>query len=168
MADDQTPLSDLSEQSSDENSTNPPSKSPSDKGLDNGARSLLNNRGYRDTSQSVDKDPRDAKNDDVPRRSTRSSTRLQATQAQKEDIVKAISPYAARSSSDRTNILQEPSAAEEALKEIPQPQERLAQLLNAASKQGSADILALDPSDRITAYTELESWVEGSLDMYKV
>lgn len=165
------PLSDLSEQSSDENTPDSPNKSSgAGKGLDQGSRSLLTARGYKDKDgiQGSDKDPKDNKNDDGPRRSTRSSARLQASQTQKEDVVKSIAPFAAKTSADRSNVLQDPSTAADALKEIPQPQERQAQLLNAASHQGSTDILALDPSERLTGYSELESWVDGSLDMYKV
>jgi transcription initiation factor TFIID subunit 5 len=168
MSDELAPLSDLSEQSSDEISADSPSKTSGDKGLDQGTRILLNTRGYKDGAQTSDKDQKDNRTDDGPRRATRSSARLQASQTQKEDVVKSVAPYFAKSQTDRTNVLQEPSTVADALKEIPQPQERLAQLLNAASHHGSKDILALDPTDRLTGYSELEAWVDGSLDMYKV
>lgn len=169
MADDVATLSDLSDQSSDENSPGSPTKSSGNNGLEQGARTILNTRGYRSGSQSADRDPKDKQTDDAPRRPTRSSARLQANQTQKDDVVKSVAPYAtAKTATDQANVLQEPSVAADALKEIPQSQERLAQLLHAASGQGSADILALDPSDRLLGYSEFESWVDGSLDMYKV
>jgi transcription initiation factor TFIID subunit 5 len=167
MTDDIAQLSELSDQSSDENAGESSNKS-GDKGLDQGAQNLLNTRGYKDGAQSTDMDPKDGKNDDGLRRSTRTSARLQATQTQKEEVVKSVAPYAPKTPTDRSNGLQNPEATNLALRAIPQSHEKVSQLMETVKQQGSTDILALDPSDRLTGYSELEAWVDGSVDMYKV
>lgn len=44
----------------------------------------------------------------------------------------------------------------------------LQSLLSSIGPGGTEEILTLDPTDKQEGYRELESWVDGSLDMYKV
>lgn len=44
----------------------------------------------------------------------------------------------------------------------------LQSLLSSIGPGGTEEILTLDPTDKQEGYRELEAWVDGSLDMYKV
>lgn len=44
----------------------------------------------------------------------------------------------------------------------------LAELLTALDVKGADDVLSLDPADKAGGFRELETWVDGSLDMYQV
>lgn len=44
----------------------------------------------------------------------------------------------------------------------------LQSLLSSIGPGGTEEILTLDPTDKQEGFRELESWVDGSLDMYKV
>ena len=44
----------------------------------------------------------------------------------------------------------------------------VASLLKAIGPGGADEILSLDPTDRHEGFKDLENWVEGSLDMYRV
>lgn len=44
----------------------------------------------------------------------------------------------------------------------------LSKLLASLDAAGAEEILSLDPSDRAEGFRDLESWVDGSLDMYRV
>ena len=50
------------------------------------------------------------------------------------------------------------------VKDVPNLQDLLSNLGNVTVDE----ILSLDPTDRHEGYRELEAWVEGSLDMYRV
>lgn len=44
----------------------------------------------------------------------------------------------------------------------------LSKLLASLDAAGAEEMLSLDPSDRAEGFGDLESWVDGSLDMYRV
>lgn len=176
MAEAGSPISDLSDESIEGEVPESPSKSAADKAtLDQSARNLLNSRGYpankerSGTPSSIDKEAKDSKSEEGTRRATRSSARLQANQIQKDEVVKSVAPYVAKSTTEPANALQETQVTAQALQAIPSTKEKLATLLTSVGAgNGSTDILALDPSDRLGGYSDLEAWVDGSLDMYKV
>jgi transcription initiation factor TFIID subunit 5 len=43
----------------------------------------------------------------------------------------------------------------------------LVKLLTNLDVKGAEDVLSLDPTDKAEGFRELESWVDGSLDMYQ-
>ena len=171
-------LSELSDATSSEDNAAPESSKPnalpaaaptttSRSDFDNAAMDMLVNRGYR--PDAGEQSPISPDKDDGPRRSTRTSARLQASQIQKDEVVKVTAPYASRSTSDVSNALAEHQGTTQALQAIPSTHEKLATLLTSVSAtKGAEDILSLDPADRLGGYSELENWVDGSLDMYRV
>jgi transcription initiation factor TFIID subunit 5 len=132
---------------------------------------MLSNRGWN-ASAGTDNRLDNEKSDDQLRRSTRSSARLQATTIPKEGVVKQLAPYAPYATTPRSeaaNALADQQGTIQALKDIPSVPEKLQTLLASVSAtKGAEDILALDPADRLGGYSDLETWVEGSLEMYRV
>lgn len=83
-----------------------------------------------------------------------------------EDLVKALAVYAQKSRSgenvfkDAANVLQE-------LASMGNPA-TIQNLLSSIDAVGAEEILSLDPTDKQEGFRELENWVDGSLDMYRV
>ena len=83
-----------------------------------------------------------------------------------EDLVKALAVY-----------VQKTRPGENALKDAANVLQELASMGNPATIQnlissidavGAEEILSLDPTDKQEGFRELENWVDGSLDMYRV
>lgn len=139
----------------------PQSTSRSDS--DAAANDIISNRGFNQDPNSPDK------SDTELRRTTRSTTRAQANHVQSQDVIKAAAPFATKNTAaDTVNALAEPQSTVQALQAIPSTAQKLSTLLTSVSGQGAEDILSLDPSDRLEGFKDLESWVDGSLDMYRV
>ncbi|KZT44566.1 WD40 repeat-like protein [Sistotremastrum suecicum HHB10207 ss-3] len=130
----------------------PQSTSRSDS--DAAANDIISNRGFNQDSNSPDK------SDTELRRTTRSTTRAQANHVQSQDVIKAAAPFATKNTAADTSTVQ-------ALQAIPSTAQKLSTLLTSVAGQGAEDILSLDPSDRLEGFKDLESWVDGSLDMYR-
>jgi transcription initiation factor TFIID subunit 5 len=65
------------------------------------------------------------------------------------------------------NVLKEPGIVLQTLSNMSNPT-NIQNLISTIGAVGAEEMLSLDPTDRHEGFRELESWVEGSLDMYRV
>ncbi len=118
-----------------------PAENMSKAELDTSIIEYLRARGYHDVADAFDTSLRDEKG--------------KKSVVDTEALRKALEPRLKESA----NLLNE-------LTTMTSPANLQNLLLNLGS--GLDDILSTDPSDRHEGFKELESWVEGSLDMYRV
>lgn len=84
-----------------------------------------------------------------------------------EDLVKSIAVYAQKPSRPGENALRDSTTVLQELGGMGNPP-NIQNLIASIGPVGSEEILSLDPTDKQEGFRELEGWVEGSLDMYKV
>lgn len=84
-----------------------------------------------------------------------------------EELIKTLAVYSQKPTKRGENILKEPNAVLQELGNMGNPP-NIQQLLSSIPSVGAEDILSIDPSDKEQAFRELEAWVDGSLDMYRV
>ena len=84
-----------------------------------------------------------------------------------DDLLKRLSIFAEKAFQpgenafkDKTSILQELASMGTS--------SNIQSLIASIGPGGAEEILSLDPADKQEGFRELESWVEGSLDMYRV
>lgn len=107
-------------------------------------------------------------------RTTRSrAAKSKATTVTATELVKKNAPSMPRSGADPSNILADPSASKQAVTYVVNSMvgtglgaSGLSNLINAVG--GVEDALTTGPTDRHDGFRELEAWVDGSLDMYRV
>lgn len=84
-----------------------------------------------------------------------------------EDLVRGLAVFAQKPSRPGENVLKDSSNVLQELDTMGNPSS-IQSLISSLGTTGAEDILSMDPTDKHEGFTELESWVEGSLDMYKV
>ena len=90
-----------------------------------------------------------------------------AAEISSEDLIKLLSVFAQKPSRPGENVLKDSSAVLQELTSMGNPQNVQA-LIASIGAVGAEDLLSLDPTDKQEGFKELEAWVEGSLDMYRV
>lgn len=113
------------------------------------------------------KDAEKAMLEAVPDLSQPSGTTASSTTIAADELVKKLAVYAQKQSRPGENALKDPSAVLQQLAKMGNPGS-IQTLLSSISSIGAEEILSLDPTDKQEGYRELEAWVEGSLDMYRV
>ncbi|KIM66256.1 hypothetical protein SCLCIDRAFT_1211492 [Scleroderma citrinum Foug A] len=83
-----------------------------------------------------------------------------------EDLVRGLAVFAQKPSRPGENVLKDSSNVLQELDTMGNPSS-IQSLISSLGTTGAEDILSMDPTDKHEGFTELESWVEGSLDMYK-
>lgn len=84
-----------------------------------------------------------------------------------EELAKRIAVYVQKPSRPGENALKDSGAVLQELGSMSNPQD-IQKLLSSIGAVGAEEILSLDPTDKQEGFRELEGWVDGSLDMYKV
>lgn len=95
-----------------------------------------------------------------------SSTKASETLAT-EDLVKIVSVFAQKPSRPGENILKDSTNVLQELTAMGNPV-NIQNLIASISSVGAEELLTLDPTDKQEGFQELEAWVDGSLDMYRV
>ena len=84
-----------------------------------------------------------------------------------EELAKRIAVYAQKPARPGENALKDSGSAIQELGSMGNPQD-IQKLLSSIGAIGAEEILSVDPTDKQEGFRELEAWVDGSLDMYKV
>jgi len=84
-----------------------------------------------------------------------------------EDFVKALAVFAQKPSKPGENVLKDSATVLQSLTGMNNPV-NIQNLINSIGLVGAEELLSLDPTDKEEGFQELENWVDGSLDMYRV
>jgi transcription initiation factor TFIID subunit 5 len=84
-----------------------------------------------------------------------------------EELIKSLAVYAQKPSRPGDNVLKESANVLQELTTMGNPPS-IQNLIASLGTVGAEEILSVDPTDKEEGFRELEAWVEGSLDMYKV
>ena len=84
-----------------------------------------------------------------------------------EELVKSLATFAQKSTRATDNGLKDSSAVLNEVSSLGNSQ-NIRSLLAGIGSVGAEEILSLDPTDKQEGFRELEAWVDGSLDMYRV
>jgi transcription initiation factor TFIID subunit 5 len=84
-----------------------------------------------------------------------------------EELVKTLAVFASKPSRPNENVLKDASNVVQELQPMGNPP-GVQNLIASIGAVGSEEILSLDPTDKQEGFRELEAWVDGSLDMYRV
>jgi transcription initiation factor TFIID subunit 5 len=84
-----------------------------------------------------------------------------------EELVKRLAVYAQKPSRPGENVLNDSGNVLQELTTMGNPT-NIQNLIASIGAVGAEEILSLDPTDKQDGFTELEAWVDGSLDMYRV
>jgi transcription initiation factor TFIID subunit 5 len=84
-----------------------------------------------------------------------------------EELVKRLAVYAQKPSRPGENVLNDSANVLQELTTMGNPT-NIQNLIASIGAVGAEEILSLDPTDKQDGFTELEAWVDGSLDMYRV
>ena len=84
-----------------------------------------------------------------------------------EDLIKALAVFAQKPSRPGENILKDSSNVLQELTAMGNPV-NIQNLIASIGAVGAEELLSLDPTDKHEGFRELEAWVDGSLDMYRV
>ncbi|KAH7913024.1 TFIID and SAGA subunit [Hygrophoropsis aurantiaca] len=95
-----------------------------------------------------------------------STTESGKTTVSSEDLTKNLAVYAQKSNRPGENVLRESGSVLQELTTMGNPT-NIQNLISSLGSVGAEEILSADPTDKQEGFRELESWVEGSLDMYK-
>ena len=86
--------------------------------------------------------------------------------ASTDELVQSLAVFASKIKSGE-NALKDSSAVLQELGNIGSPA-NLQNLISSIGAVGAEEILSQDPTDQHEGFRELEAWVDGSLDMYRV
>jgi transcription initiation factor TFIID subunit 5 len=84
-----------------------------------------------------------------------------------EEMVKTLAVFTQKPSRPGENVLKDSSNVLQELTAMGNPA-NLQNLIASIGTVGAEEILSQDPTDKQEGFRELEAWVEGSLDMYRV
>jgi hypothetical protein len=84
-----------------------------------------------------------------------------------DELVKRLAVFAQKPSRPGENIFKESSNVLQELTAMGNPT-NIQNFIASIGSVGAEDILSLDPTDKQEGFRELEAWVDGSLDMYRV
>lgn len=84
-----------------------------------------------------------------------------------EELASRIAVYAQKPARPGENTLSSSGTVIQELGSI-STQQDIQKLISSIGPVGAEEILSLDPTDKQEGFRELEAWVDGSLDMYKV
>ncbi|KAG9222733.1 hypothetical protein CCMSSC00406_0004647 [Pleurotus cornucopiae] len=83
-----------------------------------------------------------------------------------EDLIKKLAVYVQKPSRPGENVLKDSSSVLTGLSAMGNPS-NIHSLIASIGAVGAEEVLSLDPTDKQEGFRELESWVDGSLDMYR-
>ena len=83
------------------------------------------------------------------------------------ELVKQLAVFAEKVPDSKDNALKDGSNVLQELSTMGNPQ-NIQNLISSIGPVGAEEMLLLDPTDKQEGFRELEAWVDGSLDMYRV
>ncbi|RPD55838.1 TFIID and SAGA subunit [Lentinus tigrinus ALCF2SS1-6] len=83
-----------------------------------------------------------------------------------EELIKQLAIFAQKPANPDENAFKDSSSVLQELSTMGNPQ-NIQNLISSIGPVGAEEILSLDPTDKHEGFRELESWVDGSLDMYR-
>ena len=84
-----------------------------------------------------------------------------------QDLVNTLAVFAHKPSRPGENIFKDSSNVLQELTAMGNPS-NIQNLIASIGSVGAEEVLSLDPTDKREGFRELEAWVDGSLDMYRV
>lgn len=84
-----------------------------------------------------------------------------------DELVKRLAVYAQKPTRPGENVLKDSGNVLQELNTMGNPV-NIQNLIASIGSVGAEEILSLNPTDKQDGFTELEAWVDGSLDMYRV
>jgi transcription initiation factor TFIID subunit 5 len=84
-----------------------------------------------------------------------------------DELVKTLAVFAQKPSRPGENIFKDSASVLQELTAMGNPT-NIQNLIASIGSVGAEEILSLDPTDKQEGFRELEAWVDGSLDMYRV
>ena len=84
-----------------------------------------------------------------------------------DDLLKAIAVYAHNPARPNDNVMNSSATVLQELSRMSNPAS-IQNLIASLGSVGAEEILSHEPSDKEEGFRELQNWVDGSLDMYRV
>jgi transcription initiation factor TFIID subunit 5 len=104
---------------------------------------------------------------DIEANSPDDTTSKQQETIAANELVKTLAVFAQKPSRPGENVFKDPSSVIQELQAMGNPT-NIQNLITSIGSVGAEEILSLDPTDKQEGFRELEVWVDGSLDMYRV
>ncbi|PIL31851.1 transporter [Ganoderma sinense ZZ0214-1] len=143
-------------------SAHPP---PETTALDKMVLDYLRARGHKDPEKILEEIERNAAAT-PPQDKGKQPETAPANSISQEELVKQLAIFAEKPANPDENALKDSSNALQELSSLGNPQ-NIQNLISSIGPVGAEEILSLDPTDKHQGFRELESWVDGSLDMYR-
>lgn len=124
----------------------------------------LRARGFKDAEQSFLSSVDAASADDKEKEKASPTT---ANTVSSDDLVKNTAIFSTKSTRPGENALSDSVTVLSELASMGNPV-NIQNLIASISSLGAEEVLQLDPTDKQEGFRELEAWVDGSLDMYRV
>jgi transcription initiation factor TFIID subunit 5 len=121
----------------------------------------LHARGHITAEQALLESLEDASPDDKGKQTE------QALSITADEFVAKLAVYAQKPSRPGENLLKDTANVLQELSTMGNPT-NIQNLIASIGSVGAEEILSLDPTDKQEGFRELEAWVDGSLDMYRV
>lgn len=85
----------------------------------------------------------------------------------KDEFLRSLAVYAEKASRPGENLLKDSGTVLQELQSMGNPS-AIQNLISSIGAVGAEEVISADPTDREEGFRELEAWVDGSLDMYRV
>ena len=85
----------------------------------------------------------------------------------KDEFLRSLAVYAGKASRPGENLLKDSGTVLQELQSMGNPS-AIQNLISSIGAVGAEEVISADPTDREEGFRELEAWVDGSLDMYRV
>lgn len=131
--------------------------------LDRMVLEYLRSRGHKDPEKVLEEIEKVSSPDDKGKQPETSSLHA----ISQEELVKQLAIFVQKPANPDENALKDSSSVLQELSTMGNPQ-NIQNLISSIGSVGAEEILSLDPTDKHEGFRELEAWVDGSLDMYRV
>ena len=132
--------------------------------LDRMVLEYLRSRGHKDLEKAMEEIEKSAAPADDKGKQAETAPSHAISQ---EELVKQLAIFVQKPANPDENAFKESSSVLQELSTLGNPQ-NIQNLISSIGSVGAEEILSLDPTDKHEGFRELESWVDGSLDMYRV
>ncbi|TBU34808.1 TFIID and SAGA subunit [Dichomitus squalens] len=144
---------------------NPAAEGPSSNtsAIDRMVLEYLRSRGHKDPEKILEEIERSATPSDDQGKQPETTPAHSISQ---EELVKQLAIFAQKPANPDENALKDGTNVLQELSTMGNPQ-NIQNLISSIGPVGAEEILSLDPTDKHQGFRELQSWVDGSLDMYR-
>ncbi len=132
--------------------------------LDRMILEYLRSRGHRDLEKAMEDIEKSAAPADDKGKQPETAPTHSISQ---EELVKQLAIFVQKPANPDENAFKDSSSVLQELSAMGNPQ-NIQNLISSIGPVGAEEILSLDPTDKHESFRELEAWVDGSLDMYRV